>query len=77
MTPEMQCLLEAMRDSPGSISKLAAAGGAAAALDEVERLRAALKALIDAGDGMQIPMPEPGGTGSEHWAAARAALMQR
>ncbi len=39
MTPEMQCLLEAMRDHPGSISRLAGAGGAAAALDEIARLR--------------------------------------
>jgi len=42
MTPEMKCLLEAMRDDPGSVSSGAAAGGAAAALSEIERLRAGI-----------------------------------
>ena len=42
MTPEMKALLEAMRDDPGSISPLAAAGAARAALTEIERLRAVI-----------------------------------
>lgn len=37
--PAMLCLLEEMRDNPGAVSAYAAAGAAAWALGEIERLR--------------------------------------
>ena len=43
MSPEMECLLEEMRDNPGAVSSTATAGAAAASLLEIRRLRAALR----------------------------------
>ncbi len=47
MAPEMQALLEVMGDRPGAVSNEAAAGAAWAALREIERLRAALREIVE------------------------------
>ena len=45
MTPEIETALEAMRDHPGSISSHVCSTAAATALNEIERLRHAMKQM--------------------------------